>query len=97
MKLGELFLLHGRWHGRQLVPAAWVRASTKTVVTIPDGYAYGYLWWVNTGPHGGYAALGYGGQMVAVYPRLDLVIVTTGSGKLDEAGVARQLLRAVRD
>jgi CubicO group peptidase (beta-lactamase class C family) len=96
LKLGQLYLQHGRWRGRQIVPASWVRESTTRHVSIPGGYAYGYLWWVNTGPHGGFAAQGFAGQVVAVYPRLDLVVVLTGGGSFDQTEALRLLLRAVR-
>jgi CubicO group peptidase (beta-lactamase class C family) len=95
LKLGELYLRQGRWEGRQVVPAAWVRESTRTRVVIPGGYAYGYFWWVNTGPHGGFLAQGHAGQVVAVHPRLDLVVVITGSGGFDHLAVLGQVLRAV--
>jgi CubicO group peptidase (beta-lactamase class C family) len=95
LRLGRLYLQHGRWSGRQIVPASWVRESTTMRAEIRGGYAYGYFWWVNTGPHGGFAAQGYAGQLVAVYPRLDLVIVMTGAGSFDQVGALRLLLRAV--
>jgi CubicO group peptidase (beta-lactamase class C family) len=40
-----LYLHGGAWAGRQLVPADWVRESTRP---YSDGFArlgYGYLWW----------------------------------------------------
>jgi CubicO group peptidase (beta-lactamase class C family) len=95
LTFGQLYLEEGRWRGRQLVPAAWIRRSTTTQVEIPGGYAYGYLWWVNTGPHGGFLAQGYAGQMIAVYPRLDLVVAVTGAGEFDQLGALRLLLRSV--
>lgn len=95
LTFGELYLQHGRWRGQQVVPDAWVRESTSTQVAIPGGYAYGYLWWVNRGPHGGFLAQGYAGQMVAVYPRLDLVVAMTGGGDFDRLQVMQLLLRAV--
>jgi CubicO group peptidase (beta-lactamase class C family) len=69
-KFGYLYLQGGVWEGQQIVPAAWVEAS----VTPPQ---YGYQWWRLA--NGGYAALGYGGQRIAVVPHLDLVVVITGS------------------
>jgi CubicO group peptidase (beta-lactamase class C family) len=57
-----------------------VRESTRRQISIPGGYAYGYLWWINTGRHGGYLAQGYRGQTIEVFPRLSLVIVLTGVG-----------------
>ena len=100
LRFGELYLRQGRWHGRQIVPAAWVRESTTKQVAIPDGFAYGYLWWVSTGPlstgpHKGFLAVGFGGQMIAVLPRLDLVVVMTGGGDYDRIELLRLLLAAV--
>ena len=95
VRLGQLYLQDGRWHGRQLVPASWVRASTAQQVSVPGGYAYGYLWWRNTGLHGGYLAIGYGGQMIAVFPRRGLVVVTTGNDEgIDGTAIVRSVLRA---
>ncbi len=94
-KLGRLYLQDGRWGGRQLVPARWVRASTSTKVRVPNGYAYGYFWWVNPGPHGGFLALGYAGQTIAMFPKLDLVVTTTGGGSFDVLAVLRPIFAAL--
>jgi CubicO group peptidase (beta-lactamase class C family) len=80
LRFGQLYLQGGRWHGRQIVPRNWVRASTRRQISIPGGYAYGYLWWINTGRQRGYLAQGYRGQTIEVFPRLSLVIVLTGVG-----------------
>jgi CubicO group peptidase (beta-lactamase class C family) len=77
-KLGYLYLMEGRWPGRQLIPARYVRASTQ-VQSRPHGPAeYGYHWWVisQDEPHG-FFARGFGGQYVLVLPSLDLVVVIT--------------------
>ena len=41
-RLGQMMLDGGKANGRQLLPTAWVRESTKP--TDPGG-PYGYLWW----------------------------------------------------
>ncbi|MBN1813276.1 MAG: serine hydrolase [Anaerolineae bacterium] len=69
-KFGYLYLQGGVWEGEQVVPADWVEASVTPA-------QYGYQWWRLAG--GGYAALGYGGQRIAVVPDLDLVVVITGN------------------
>ena len=81
-KVGYLYLRRGQWEGKQLIPEAYLQASTHTQVVpgnsvvIPD--TYGYLWWVSTvGPHASFYALGYGGQTIYVIPALDVVLVTT--------------------
>jgi CubicO group peptidase (beta-lactamase class C family) len=95
LALGRLYLQNGKWHGRQIVPASWIHTSTATQTSIPGGYAYGYLWWVNTGPHKGFLAQGARGQIVAVYPRYDVVIAITGAGDFNRVDVLRRLLHAV--
>jgi CubicO group peptidase (beta-lactamase class C family) len=40
-RFGFLYLNHGRWDGRAIVPAAWVAESTA-----PNPNDYGYYWWL---------------------------------------------------
>jgi CubicO group peptidase (beta-lactamase class C family) len=94
LRFGQLYLQDGRWRGRQIVPAAWVRDSTRQLITVPGGAGYGYLWWINTGPHGGFLAQGYRGQTIAVFPRSSVVIVLTGVGA-DPRPLLRLLLDAL--
>ena len=75
----------GRWQGRQVVPAAFVReATTPKVATniVPRGrkelWGYGWLWWTASTPGDdlpAFYAAGYGGQFVYCVPALDLVVV----------------------
>jgi len=81
-KVGSLYLRKGNWEGRQLMPAEYVEASTRTQVRPADGAfasaTYGYLWWVTmVGPYASFYALGYGGQLICVIPALEVVFVTT--------------------
>lgn len=81
-KIGYLYLHGGLWDGRRILPEAWVRDSTKSrVATNEPPYGYGYQWWVipseGTRPEA-FAAWGYGGQLLIVVPRLDLIAVFTG-------------------
>lgn len=80
-KIGYLYLNEGRWDGKQIVPSAWVEASTRTHIsaTLQDGY--GYQWWIDDS--GVYMALGYGGQFIFVVPEQDMVVVFTSD--LDES------------
>lgn len=81
-RFGTLYLGHGRWDDKQVVPADWVTATTRPVSPTPaeaDHSHYGHLWWVSDGsgvlPQGSYSALGLGGQFLTVVPALDLVLV----------------------
>ena len=88
LKLGILFSDGGRWHGRQVVSAAWIHASLAEQSHV-DNVSYGYFWWrpwLNVETAGGaqhvdvVAAQGNGGQKIYLVPQYDLVAVFTGGG-----------------
>jgi Beta-lactamase len=82
-KLGYLYLHNGQWNGKQLVPVKWVRSSTtrhmetKGLMDAAEDDGYGYYWWIDS--FDGYSAHGWGGQYVYVLPKLDMIVVFTGS------------------
>ena len=81
-RLGQLYLQEGRWNGRQVVPADWVRESTRRHAEgWPWRYgAYGYFWWLPPDdPWDSYAAVGYGGQFLYVVPELRMLLVMTST------------------
>jgi CubicO group peptidase (beta-lactamase class C family) len=88
-RLGYLMLRDGRWRDRQIIPADWVKRSTRAVVPFSEQhpefmtsgpFGYGYMWWVwdgsfATGPYkGAYTASGAHGQWISVLPELDMVV-----------------------
>jgi CubicO group peptidase (beta-lactamase class C family) len=92
LRLGELFLHRGLWHGRQVVPAAYVRDATRRHSGV-DGFDYGYGFWILVAHRPtGFAALGSGGQAVAVFPSLRAVVVIQGSGDNREKVLYRLVL-----
>lgn len=86
-RFGLLYLHHGRWNEKQIVPEAWVEKSTHASEMVKAGGVdvggYEYLWWVEYGgvhfPEvsipGMFSARGAGGHYLLVIPSLDLVIV----------------------
>lgn len=42
----------GVWHGKQIVPAAWLADSTRAQIVMGNepGWSYGYQWWVGKLP-----------------------------------------------
>ena len=102
LKLGRLVLDDGRWHGRQLVPADWVRdARAPGLPTDIEGVRYRGQWWTGTARWKGravawQAAFGNGGQRLFVVPDLDLAIVTT-AGAYDRLPTAIAVNRFVQD
>ncbi|HEX2204889.1 MAG TPA: serine hydrolase [Longimicrobium sp.] len=77
LRIGELFRNGGRHGGAQVVPKAWIEASTRPLGTSPwNGHRYGYGWWIKEARgHPVYFAWGYGGQYVFVVPGLALTAV----------------------
>jgi CubicO group peptidase (beta-lactamase class C family) len=78
-KIGELYRLGGRWQGRQILPASWVKQSTTGLVDAQGaGESYGYLWWVGTSAgKPAYRADGAGGQLIEVVPARGLVVAVS--------------------
>lgn len=80
-RLGLLLAREGRLGARQLVPADWIRSSTRaagphTQPFVASGlFGYGQQFWVFPGPRRQFAMLGVRGQAVFVDPELDLVLV----------------------
>ncbi len=82
-----LYLNEGVWSGRRIVPAAWVRESTRPYSNTSGGAGYAYLWWTSAPagpatagvglglPVGTFFASGAGGQFAFIVPRQDLVVV----------------------
>ena len=79
-----LYLHHGRWRDRGIVPADWIDAGTTAHSVTGRGFGYGYLWWTgppNRGvpamdlPPGGFWAWGNLGQYAVVIPSDDLIII----------------------
>ncbi len=80
-KFGQLYLQHGVWNGRQLVPAAWVaEATAKQIDNAPNenpdwAQGYGYQFWRCQGS--AYRGDGAFGQFCIVLPEHDAVLAIT--------------------
>ena len=98
-RLGQLWLNEGRWDGKQLVNAEFVRQSITPSVTNPD---YGYLWWLNTtkqripeAPSNLYYASGAFGQTAYVLPEHNIVVATMGFTPDRPPGITRAIWNAI--
>ena len=89
-KFGLLYLNHGKWNGKQLVPAAWVAAATSRQASNgsdPNSdweQGYGFQFWRTR--HKLYRGDGAYGQFCIVMPEQDAVVAIT-SGTRDMASV----------
>ena len=74
-KFGRLYLNEGNWNGKQLLPAEWIRQSTKAETSEGGVSYYKYQWWLSKN---GYYADGLHGQFIYVNPSKNLIIVRLG-------------------
>jgi CubicO group peptidase (beta-lactamase class C family) len=83
LRFGYLLLREGRWNDAQLVPAEYVRRSTRQ---SPDNPHYPYSLQFNVNPNGDIPELpldafwkgGSGGHAIYIVPSLDLVVWKLG-------------------
>jgi CubicO group peptidase (beta-lactamase class C family) len=96
LTFGQLYLDHGKWHGKQLVPERWVAAS---VAPSPASSQYGMMWWMELTPTGdsAYAARGFGGQLIVVVPDHRLVVVVASQPTKDYASDSDDVFALVSD
>lgn len=95
-RFGLLYMNGGRRGESQIVPEAWVRASTtpdaphlmpKADVTSNHAPGYGFQWWVPAGNRGDYLAIGVYNQFIYVDPARRVVIAkTSGNAHYLEPG-----------
>jgi CubicO group peptidase (beta-lactamase class C family) len=80
-KFGQLYLQKGKWHDKQLIPAAWIEAATARQTSNgsnPESdwdQGYGYQFWRCR--HGAYRGDGAFGQYCIVLPEQEAVIAIT--------------------
>jgi CubicO group peptidase (beta-lactamase class C family) len=98
MRFGLLYLNKGRVGNKQIVPQAWVEASTAEQARLdywdilPNANGYGYFWWRRkTNDHQTFFASGACGQLIVVVPDLEMVIVA--GTRLDKPHRNREELR----
>lgn len=86
-RFGQLYLQHGEWNGRQIVPAAWVQEATARQTSNGSNpnndwnQGYGYQFWRCR--HNCYRGDGAFGQFCIVMPEQDAVLaVTSGASNM---------------
>src|SRR5438309_3448468 len=84
-RLGNLYLQDGVWNGERILPEGFVRfVSTVAPAWVADGrLIYGGFFWINGDgdlpiPRDAYFMAGAGGQLTAIIPSHDLVVVRQG-------------------
>jgi CubicO group peptidase (beta-lactamase class C family) len=89
-RLGQLMLQDGQWDGKQVLPAGWLKLAGTPSQTAGPGRGYGAMSWRYGDPQAGecrgFAGVpadtvvmgGHWGQIVAVVPSKDAVVVRLG-------------------
>ncbi|MEY2923013.1 MAG: hypothetical protein RL108_1639 [Bacteroidota bacterium] len=100
-KFGLLYLHKGNWNGEQLFDESWAK-YVATPTNTSNG-RYGAQFWLNARgyfpdvPKEMYYASGFQGQMVAIFPSKDLVIVHLGlSEKFDFNGFLSTVVKSIK-
>lgn len=87
-KIGYLFINGGVWSGQQVVSPEWIAEAVEDRVDTRDSrWGYGYQWWIFDYPANGetyhsFGARGWGGQVITMFPTLNMVVVLTGGNYL---------------
>ena len=100
-KFGLLYLHKGNWNGEQIFDESWAK-YVSTPTNTSNG-RYGGQFWLNVGkkfpnvPKDMFYASGYQGQMVAIFPSHDLVIVRMGlSEEFDFNGFLSEVVGSLK-
>ncbi|WP_347172783.1 serine hydrolase domain-containing protein [Polaribacter uvawellassae] len=95
---GKLYLNKGKLFNTQIIPESWVNASLTSSTNFSNleigafkNYNYGYLWWLGEiNNYKLFLAYGYGGQLIAVFPDIDLIIITTTENAVTPTDASNQ-------
>lgn len=83
-RFARLYLHNGRYNGKQILPAQWIKDSLDASAPyakphangIPyDALGYGYQWWIPAGSEQEFAAIGVYGQWIYGNPTNHTIIV----------------------
>ncbi len=95
-RFGLLFARYGMWQNGRILSEHWIRRSSALYSIDNEVFGYGFYWWISREPrlakYGMYSALGVGNQMIAVLPKIDMVIVNRANTYQGENTPTRQLL-----
>lgn len=101
-KIGRLYLHHGNYNGKQVVPEAWISESLYMkdgeLPVLAKGWQktnHHYLWWIpQQGENGDFAAEGMRGQKLYIDPLTNTIIVQLaykGAGNYPYRKISRYL------
>ena len=80
LRIGRMVLDGGTWEGQEILPREWLREILQPPHQLSEHVRYGNLWWFSAirsqrGFEGAAMMKGNGGNIVALVPSLDAVLV----------------------
>ncbi|MEO1221359.1 MAG: serine hydrolase [Pseudomonadota bacterium] len=80
LRIGRMVLDGGTWEGQEILPREWLREILQPAHQLSEHVRYGNLWWFSAirsqrGFEGAAMMKGNGGNIVALVPSLDAVLV----------------------
>jgi len=79
-KIGLLCLNNCTWEGEEIVSWEYIVAATIDQQSPLSDSTYGYQFWIQWWfPYDAYAAIGYMGQCIVMFPEINMVIVFTAN------------------
>ena len=81
-KFGRLYLNHGNWNGKQIIPESWINQSLQSSKENGQRLTYHYNWGIGPKKYGSYYAIGLYGQFIYMYPEKNVIIVRFGKADL---------------
>ena len=110
-RLGQLMLQDGKWGEQQVLPPGWLQRASTPAMAEGEGQGYGALSWLYGNPQAGECKSvagvpsdtvvmeGHWGQIVAVVPSRDAVVVRLGwtfkGGQFDGCKLIADVLSAL--
>lgn len=98
LRFGEMHRQGGTWQGARVLSADWIGEAWRPRTRSPwSGLGYGLGWFLGVEAGRDFAlARGYGGQLIAVGPRLVLAITSDPTRPARSAGYFGELMGIVR-
>ncbi len=80
LRIGRMVMAGGVWDSERILPEEWLRSMLTPSHSLSSHVHYGYLWWAiplrsSRGFEGAFMMKGNGGNVVAIVPSLDAVLV----------------------
>ncbi|MFJ2989564.1 serine hydrolase domain-containing protein [Collimonas sp. NPDC087041] len=98
-KIGYLYLRHGEWEGRRLLPPGWADVLNHRIVNMrassDPNQSYSNFFWIFPDKRA-YMANGKNGQLIVVFPDLDIVVVTTARKQMRYGALIDAVSAAVK-